>query len=378
VTHTTGDVVHHPLAGELPPWPDNPPAGPAAQVRAALDDELADLEERIGALTAGADPAVADAVRALADLHERRDRATDEQLRERLAVLARVHVALAHLRRMPNTEAMIAAAPRQACEACGFDRAVLYRVRGKELFAEAFWVEGDPASAARLLAFSREHPAVLVSQVLETEMIRRRKPMAIQQVVDNPRVFAELAAAYDTHSYVAAPIMPEGRVIGFIHADHRLKPRRVDEFDRDSLWAFAEGFGFAVERAQLTDRLRAQGQELRRLLQRTEAVVAEYLDAEVELVSSGFEGAGASSATSAILPAEENAEGLSKRELEVLALLGGGASNAHIAARLVISEDTAKSHVKRILRKLGAANRVEAATIWLKAQQRRSTEAPEA
>ena len=41
----------------------------------------------------------------------------------------------------------------------------------------------------------------------------------------------------------------------------------------------------------------------------------------------------------------------------------------HIAARLVITEDTAKSHVKRILRKLGAANRVEAATIWLKAQQ---------
>jgi DNA-binding CsgD family transcriptional regulator len=364
--------VQHPLAGDLPQWPDNPPAGPGSEARAALDDELANLEERIGGLAANADPELQEAVRALADLHERRDRATDDRLRERLTVLARVHLALAHLRRMPNTEAMIAAAPRQACEACGFDRAVLYRVRGKELFAESFWVDGDPQAAARLLAFSREHPAVLVAQVLETEMIRRRRPMAIQHVVDNPRVFAELAEAYQTHSYVAAPIMPEGRVIGFIHADHRLKPRRVDEFDRDSLWAFAEGFGFAVERAQLTDRLRAQGQELRRLLQRTEAVVAEYLDAEVELVSAGFEGAGAAGATSAILPTEDNpvAAGLSKRELEVLALLGDGASNAHIAARLVITEDTAKSHVKRILRKLGAANRVEAATIWLKAQQR--------
>jgi DNA-binding CsgD family transcriptional regulator/GAF domain-containing protein len=367
---STADRVPHPLAGDLPPWPDNPPAGPGSQARAALDDELAVLEERISTLSGSADPALQEAVRALVDLHERRDRATDDQLRARLGVLARVHEALAHLRRMPNAEAMIAAAPRQACVACGFDRAVLYRVRGKELFAESFWVDGDPQAAARLLAFSREHPAVLASQVLETEMIRRRRPMAIQQVVNNPRVFAELAAAYDTHSYVAAPIMPEGRVIGFIHADHRLKPRRVDEFDRDSLWAFAEGFGFAVERAQLTDRLRAQGQELRRLLQRTEAVVAEYLDAEVELV--GFEGAGAVGAASAILPTEEHnvGAGLSKRELEVLALLGEGASNAHIAARLVITEDTAKSHVKRILRKLGAANRVEAATIWLKAQQR--------
>jgi DNA-binding CsgD family transcriptional regulator/GAF domain-containing protein len=367
---TTGQPLEHPLAGRLPTWPENPPSSPAAEARAALDDELADLEERIASL--GTSPEVAEAVRALTELHERRDRAIDDQVRERLAVLARVHEALAQLRTMPTAEAMIAAAPRYACEACGFDRAVLFRVRGKELLAESFWVNGDPEAAERLLAFSREHPAVLAAQVLETEMIRRRRPMAIQDVVGNPRVFQELGAAYDTHSYVAAPIMPEGRVIGFLHADHRLKPRRVDEFDRDALWAFAEGFGFAVERAQLTDRLRAQGQELRRLLQRTEAVVAEYLDAEVELVSAGLDTAVATSAATAILPSEDSpVAGLSPREREVLALLGAGASNAHIAARLVISEDTAKSHVKRILRKLGAANRVEAATIWLKSQPSR-------
>jgi DNA-binding CsgD family transcriptional regulator len=164
--------------------------------------------------------------------------------------------------------------------------------------------------------------------------------------------------------------MPEGRVIGFIHADHRLKPRRVDDFDRDALWAFAEGFGYAVERARLTDRLRAQGHELRRLLQRTEAVVAEYLDAEVELAAERGDGAGATRAAAALVPEDDDALAgtLSKRELEVLALVGGGASNAQIAARLFITEETAKSHVKRILRKLGASNRVEAATIWLKAQ----------
>jgi DNA-binding CsgD family transcriptional regulator len=373
VTPADDDLVRHPLAGDLPPWPANPPAGPSSERRAALDDELADLEDRISKLTADADPEVQAVLRDLADLHERRDRANDTALRDRLEVLAKVHTALSHLRNMPTAEAMIQAAPRQACEACGFDRAVLFRVSGKELVAESFWVDGDPESAARLLAFSREHPAELASQVLEAEMVRRRRPMAIQQVVGNPRVFAELAWAYDTYSYVAAPIMPEGRVIGFIHADHRLKPRQVDDFDRDALWAFAEGFGFAVERAQLTDRLRAQGQELRRLLQRTEAVVAEYLDAKVELVSDGTEGTGASRATTAFLPAAESplAGDLSRRELEVLALLGEGASNAHIAARLVITEDTAKSHVKRILRKLGAANRVEAATIWLNAQPRR-------
>jgi DNA-binding NarL/FixJ family response regulator len=55
------------------------------------------------------------------------------------------------------------------------------------------------------------------------------------------------------------------------------------------------------------------------------------------------------------------AQGLSTREREVLALLAQGATNAEIATRLVISATTVQSHVKHILRKLGARNRTEAA-----------------
>lgn len=299
----------------------------------------------------------------------------EDDLSERLTVFADIRAALTQLRRMPSVEAMIDAAPRYACESCGFDRAVLYRVRGRELIAESFWVNGDPDTAANLLASSRENPPLLASQTLETEMVRRSRPLGIEHLAGNPRVFAELANAYDTDSYVAAPIMPEGRVIGFIHADHRLKPRSVDELDRDSLCTFAEGFGFAVERAKLLDRLRAQGQELSRLLQQTEAVVAGYLDAEVELVKGDSE-LGSARATPAIIPIIDNrvSRELTKREVEVLALLGAGASNASIAARLCISTDTAKSHVKRIFRKLGAANRVEAAAIWLQTKHRLSPE----
>lgn len=368
-----GAMPTRPEVNGLPPWPENPPASPATVARAALEDEAAELEERVARLAGDADPELRAAIDALILVQERRERAAESQVRGRLQVLARVNTELATLRQLPSTETMITAAPRSACVACGFDRAVLYRVRGQELYAEAFYVHNDPAAAERLLRYSREHPAMLVSDALETEMVRQRRPMAVQQVVGNPRAFAELTGAYDTHSYVAAPIMPEGRVIGFLHADHRMEPRRVDDFDRDALWAFAEGFGYAIERAQLVHRLRDQGRELRHLLRRTEAVVAEYLEAEVELGSEESTGAGATRTASAALLSDTDDSGLaatlSRRELEVLALLGDGASNAHIAARLVITEATAKSHVKRILRKLGARNRLEAATIWLKAQQ---------
>jgi DNA-binding NarL/FixJ family response regulator len=53
---------------------------------------------------------------------------------------------------------------------------------------------------------------------------------------------------------------------------------------------------------------------------------------------------------------------LSERELEVLRLVAQGLSNKRIAYVLDIAEDTAKNHVKSILKKLGADDRTQAAT----------------
>jgi DNA-binding CsgD family transcriptional regulator len=52
---------------------------------------------------------------------------------------------------------------------------------------------------------------------------------------------------------------------------------------------------------------------------------------------------------------------LSAREREVLEMIASGATNARIAERFVISQDTVKTHVKHIFQKLDVANRTEAA-----------------
>jgi len=62
-----------------------------------------------------------------------------------------------------------------------------------------------------------------------------------------------------------------------------------------------------------------------------------------------------------VAPPEPDPAGLTPREREVIALLGGGMSNAEIARTLYISEKTASVHVSNILRKLGVTSRLQAA-----------------
>ena len=69
------------------------------------------------------------------------------------------------------------------------------------------------------------------------------------------------------------------------------------------------------------------------------------------------------SPTTAAIPRVALAEPLTDREAEVLALLADARSNGEIARALFIGEATVKTHVSRILQKLGARDRVQAVVL---------------
>jgi DNA-binding NarL/FixJ family response regulator len=122
----------------------------------------------------------------------------------------------------------------------------------------------------------------------------------------------------------------------------------LDEYVYDALAAGASGFLLKdVGPDQLTEAIRvvAQGEALL-----APTVTRRLID---ELVRGGHRR----------LRAPEALDELTPRELEVLELVAQGLSNAEIAALLTVEETTIKTHVSRLLAKLGLRDRVQAVVL---------------
>jgi DNA-binding CsgD family transcriptional regulator len=279
------------------------------------------------------------------------------------SALVGVQRALATLREPATAGTVMDRGLRALCEHCGFSRAVLFRIEGSELVGEAIHFAEQPEWAAELLLESRRTRMPLHHMVLETEMLRRRTAGIVASPQDDPRAFKPLTQPFRTRSYIAAPLMPDGHVVGFVHADRYFEPDRdVDERDRQVVAAFSEGFAIALHRAVLVDRLAQHRLEVRRLLGEAGEVVEHMgtLDAQLGRADEDLH-ASLRSAGVNLPPVDERLQSLlTPRELEVLELMAEGATNAAIARQLVVSDQTAKTHVSHVLRKLRATNRAEA------------------
>jgi DNA-binding CsgD family transcriptional regulator len=259
----------------------------------------------------------------------------------------------------------------QACEhlvhRCGFGRAVLSRVVSETWRP---WTAHftDTAADGSWFADWVDRSIPLDALVLETQVFTEHRPAAVLDTSD-PRVYRPIIVdAGRSMSYVVAPVILAGEVVGFFHADHAPGQRRAGAVDRNVLWTFAQGFGLAYERLVLAERVQAQRERLHAALGSAEALMAAPGPALNLAWMPGEDGLrgeeehiGARAAASD-RPLDEE---LTDREGEVLRLLAVGATNAQIADQLVVAESTVKTHVRHILRKLQAVNRAQAISRYL-------------
>jgi len=270
--------------------------------------------------------------------------------------------ALSRLHGVDSVEQMLERAPAELCR-CGFDRAIVSRVEESTWCVESVHVKADAEWASEIARVGRAHPMHIDHMLIESEIMRRRAPVLVRDAQHERRTNAVIGQASLSRSYVAAPIMPDGRIIGLLHADCYVSRRHVDDEDLAVLSMFAEAFGYAFQRTALSERLRSARNEIQRMVRGIATAADDLCTARTELSRPHpqADGAAAPPPIAASLAANSSIESLlSRREIEVVALMSQGKSNGAIATHLVISEGTVKTHVKHILRKLKASNRAEA------------------
>jgi DNA-binding CsgD family transcriptional regulator len=255
-------------------------------------------------------------------------------------------------------------APELVCR-LGFDRALISTVDDTQWHPQAMYVAQDPSWSPLAAAEAGALPERIEPGPYEAEVIRSHKAVLANHIpdLDGPdrRPWSR--------SYVAAPILLDGRVVGMLHADFSGQRRLVNEVDRDLLWAFSEAFRVVLSRAVLNDRLATTQAELERLRMALDGTAA---------VFGPPAGLGTDRPTAGVGPVTVRVgqrqpehrplpETLTKREVEVLGLLAAGRTNLALARELCISEETAKQHVKHVMRKLEVTNRAEAVARWFQA-----------
>lgn len=284
-----------------------------------------------------------------------------------MQVLSALRVSMEHVRAARSVADTVRAGTRAVCLDCGFERVVFFSVRDSKLeVTEAFF--GERADwAHQVVEIGRRDPTPLTPHLKEAEALRRRRAILVQDPMTDPDTPRSVVVATQTTGYVAAPIVIEGRVVGFVHADRHFSGRPVDDHDRQLLWAFAEGFGAVLDAAAIRDRAEQQRREIARVLGGTPT--------DLWAASGPQEGTGRAVVADFIAPSWETEVAtvgsggtLTRREHEILRLLAAGRTNAAIADELVVTVNTVKSHVKHIMRKLGAANRAEAAAMFHRSQ----------
>jgi DNA-binding CsgD family transcriptional regulator len=237
----------------------------------------------------------------------------------------------------------------ELCDVLGFDHALLSFV-----VDDGFVVEESGHGIGGPTVISRR------DCIAERDCIRLRQTIRTNES-DVPAAPGYRQLLRSAH-YLVAPVIAESRVVALLHVSRGSDG--VSVRDIDVLDTFATAYSSLHERMLNTERVQQQRTSIARaaarLTEEADRIAAAAISLDVEY-DHRVE-------PPTIAPDSALAETLSDRERQVFERLVLGASNAEIADELVITVETVKTHVKRILRKIGAINRSEAIALYMEAR----------
>ena len=286
-----------------------------------------------------------------------------EELERRLAAHERVRRAVEALAQIGAASQIIDCSAAQAARAADLDRVVLSRIEHGALVIARV----HPPTEAGMLDEPGDVPLRLAYPLLECELLRRREARVVADIDHaQPSRYAFLTV-FGWRAYVAAPIVVDSAVVGFLHGDRVAAGRpALSQIDADAIEHFAAGFALVYERSVLRRRLRDQRREIRRIASWAEARIGELSDDVIGLSPDVAEAVERRAKAPEILTQDGLDTQLTTREIDVLQLMAKGKTNSDIAHALFVSEGTVKFHVKNILRKMQASNRADASARYLR------------
>jgi DNA-binding CsgD family transcriptional regulator len=271
--------------------------------------------------------------------------------------LADCAAALARLREINDVNALFDAACEELVVACGFHRASVSKVE-RDGWKPMVLHDRSGLTATSWFSDWIDRTVPFTDAAPEREALHQRRASLVFDTAQAPVYRPFIIQSGRSQSYVSAALTVGAEAIGLFHADHFPLDRRVDSTDRDILGVFATGVSHIYDCLMSAHRLLEYRDAVRNLL----GEIIDNIDAVCEpfAVSTSPAGNVGSPGESGRVHLADPAVGLTRREAEVLHLMVLGESNRHIAEELVISEDTVKSHVQRILRKYGVVSRAQA------------------
>lgn len=297
------------------------------------------------------------------DLYELNLKLFEQEYARREARLGECAAGLRRLGHLPSSADLLDQACRELVATAGFGRAGISRLEAKAWRPAAGYFTGGEKYNAWWSEWVNQ-PVPLEESTPEVAAIIDHRPIVVH---DATSTYRPIAQSSRLASYVVAPVKFGSDVVGFVHADMHPLGRGVDVFDGETLATFVDGFSRLFERFVLTERLRDQSALAHGILSDVGRAFGDIGDFTADL-RAHYSGA---MATDRVAGIPAGVDQLTSRESEVFDLLVSGASNSAIAKRLVISEDTVKSHVKQILRKVGVSNRAQAISMALAPSQAR-------